>query len=126
VEAFALVGLHLDVVGGRQGEQAARRSEETEGREQHVCDCGVLQRGCGCRRGRTSGDIEECQAARRCQLLPAINMNASRRQNSGSTNVVSTLAGQRRRDSDYHIDIVSQMADKINAQFKALWDPFVI
>jgi hypothetical protein len=29
VEAFAHVGLHLDVVGGSQGEEAARRSEKS-------------------------------------------------------------------------------------------------
>lgn len=35
VEAFALVGLHLDVVGGGQREEAARRGENSKGRKQH-------------------------------------------------------------------------------------------
>jgi hypothetical protein len=53
-------------------------------------------------------------------------MNASRRQNSGSINVVSTLAGQRRLDSIHHIDFVSQMAGKTNAQSQALWGSSII
>jgi hypothetical protein len=35
VEALALVGLHLDVVRGRERDEAARCSEDGEGREQH-------------------------------------------------------------------------------------------
>ena len=35
VEAFTLVGLHLDVVCRYEGEEAARRSEDCERLEQH-------------------------------------------------------------------------------------------
>jgi hypothetical protein len=42
VETFAHVGLHLDVMGGGQGEERARCYEETERREQHACEwCGA-------------------------------------------------------------------------------------
>lgn len=36
VEALALVRLHLDIVRRCERQQAARRCEETEGREQHL------------------------------------------------------------------------------------------
>jgi hypothetical protein len=36
VEAFALVGLHLDIVRRRERKQAARRSEEGERWKQHI------------------------------------------------------------------------------------------
>lgn len=39
VEAFALVSLHLDVVGRGIRQQAARRSEHGEGRKQHGGNC---------------------------------------------------------------------------------------
>lgn len=38
VEAFALVGLHLDVVRRSEREQTARSGEKTKGREQHLYD----------------------------------------------------------------------------------------
>ena len=59
VEAFALVRFHLNVVRRRQGEQAARRCEETKWREEHCCGgrrsgfVVLLQRGAGC-----TGDVQ--------------------------------------------------------------------